>query len=109
MENANTKSTAAPHLALIAVQIMFATWPIVGKLALRTLPAVGLVGVRVAGATVVLMVLAQASGNLRVIERRDWPLLVVSSALGLVLNQWLFVKGLSLTTAINATLLSTSI
>jgi drug/metabolite transporter (DMT)-like permease len=109
MSNERSPNGAAPHLALIAVQIFFATWPIVGKLALRTVPAVALVGLRVAGATVVLVLLARLSGNLRLIERRDWPLLIVSSALGLILNQWLFVKGLSLTTAINATLLSTSI
>jgi drug/metabolite transporter (DMT)-like permease len=100
---------AAPHLALVAVQIFFATWPIVGKLALGTLPSVALVGFRVAGATVVLVMLAQMTGNLSTIAAKDWPLLIVSSALGLVFNQWLFVKGLSLTTAINATLLSTSI
>jgi drug/metabolite transporter (DMT)-like permease len=109
MPNTRPNSGAAPHLALIAVQIFFATWPIVGKLALRTLPAVALVGFRVAGASLVLIVLARVSGNLLPIERQDWPLLVVSSALGLILNQWLFVKGLSITTAINATLLSTSI
>ena len=102
-------TSAGPHLALIAVQILFATWPIVGKLTLRTLPAVALVGFRVAGASVVLILLAQFSGKLQLIERPDWPLLIASCALGLVLNQWLFVKGLSLTTAINATLLSTSI
>jgi len=109
MPNTRPNSGAAPHLALIAVQIFFATWPIVGKLALRTLPAVALVGLRVAGASLVLIVLARASGKLLPIERQDWPLLFVSSALGLILNQWLFVKGLSITTAINATLLSTSI
>lgn len=109
MPDTRANSGAAPHLALIAVQIFFATWPIVGKLALRTIPAVALVGFRVAGATLVLILLARVSGNLRPIARRDWPLLIVSSALGLVFNQWLFVKGLSITTAINATLLSTSI
>ena len=109
MPNTRPNSGAAPHLALIAVQIFFATWPIVGKLALRTLPSVALVGLRVAGASLVLVMLARVSGNLLPIERQDWPLLIVSSALGLILNQWLFVKGLSITTAINATLLSTSI
>ena len=91
----------APHLALIAVQILFATWPIVGKIALRTVPPIALVGFRVAGATVLLVFLARSKGSLRKIERSDWPLLIISSALGLVFNQWLFVKGLSLTTAIN--------
>lgn len=109
MPNTRPNSGARPHLALIAVQIFFATWPIVGKLALRTLPAVALVGLRVAGASLVLLLLARISGNLLPIERQDWPLLVVSSALGLILNQWLFVKGLSITTAINTSLLSTSI
>jgi len=102
-------TAAAPHLALIAVQLLFATWPIVGKIALRAVPPVALVGFRVAGATLALLILARASGNLHKIKRADWSLLVVSSILGLILNQWLYVKGLSLTTAINATLLSTTI
>ena len=108
-QQSNSSGGAAPHLALIAVQILFATWPIVGKIALRVLPAVSLVAFRVAGAAVVLLVLARATGRFRRIERRDWPLLVLSSVLGLIFNQWLFVTGLSLTTAINSTLISTTI
>lgn len=104
-----SRTAAAPHLALIAVQLLFATWPIVGKIALRAMPAVALVGFRVTGAALTLLILARASGNLQTIKRSDWSLLIVSSVLGLILNQWLFVKGLSLTTAINATLLSTTI
>jgi hypothetical protein len=61
MPNTRPNSGAGPHLALIAVQIFFATWPIVGKLALRTLPAVALVGLRVAGASLVLLLLARIS------------------------------------------------
>jgi drug/metabolite transporter (DMT)-like permease len=102
-------STAAPHLALIAVQVMFGTWPIVGKIVLRTVPSAGLVGLRVAGASLAFIVIGKMTGGVGRINKRDWPLLVVSSLLGLVLNQWLYVKGLSLTTAINSTLLSTTI
>lgn len=109
LRRSHLNNAAAPHLALVAVQILFATWPIVGKLALHTIPSVALVGFRVAGAAVTLLVLARLSGTLQTIERADWPLLIVSSVLGLVLNQLLFTKGLSLTTAINATLLSTTI
>lgn len=109
LRNLRSKKAAAPHLALIAVQILFATWPIVGKIALRTIPAVALVGFRVAGASLALLVLARFSGNLRAIKTADWPLLIGSSLLGLVLNQLLFTTGLSLTTAINSTLLSTTI
>lgn len=104
-----TSSKASPHLALVAVQILFASWPIVGKIALHTIPSVALVGLRVAGSCVVLVALARLKGSLTKIRREDWPLLLVSSALGLILNQWLYVKGLSLTTAINSTLISTSI
>jgi drug/metabolite transporter (DMT)-like permease len=91
------------------VQILFATWPIVGKIALRTVPSVALVGFRLAGAALTLLILARLSGNLQRIETSDWPLLIISSVLGVVLNQLLFTKGLSLTSAINSTLLSTTI
>jgi drug/metabolite transporter (DMT)-like permease len=105
----HSNRAAAPHLALIAVQVLFATWPIVGKIALRTVPSVALVGFRVAGAALTLLVLARLSGTFQKIETGDWPLVILSSLLGLVFNQLLFTKGLSLTTAINATLLSTTI
>ena len=99
----------APHLALITVQVLFGTWPIFGKLALRALPSVALVGLRVAGASLALVLIGRVRGAISTIEKRDWPLLILSSGLGLILNQWLYVKGLSLTSAINTTLLSTTI
>jgi drug/metabolite transporter (DMT)-like permease len=109
VHGSHSNHSTGPHLALIAVQVLFATWPIVGKIALRTVPSVALVGFRVAGASLTLLLLAKVTGSLQKIEKADWPLLIVSSMLGLVLNQLLFTKGLSLTTAINATLLSTTI
>jgi len=96
-------------MALIAVQVMFATWPVLGKIALRTLPSLSLVGFRVLGAALALTALGLVTRKLGRIGRKDWLLLVASSLLGIVLNQWLFVKGLSLTTAVNATLLGTTI
>ncbi len=88
---------------------MFATWPIVGKIALRAVPSVALVAFRVAGAALSFILIGAIRGRVGRIQKRDWPLLVASSLLGVVLNQWLFVKGLSLTTVINATLLGTTI
>jgi drug/metabolite transporter (DMT)-like permease len=99
----------APHLALLAVQVMFATWPVLGKIALRSIPSVSLVAFRVAGAALAFVALGAVTRRLGRIDRRDWPRLIASSLLGVVLNQWLFVKGLSLTTVINATLLGTTI
>lgn len=88
---------------------MFATWPIVGKIALRAVPSVALVAFRVMGAALAFILIGAVSGRVGRIQKRDWPLLVASSLLGVVFNQWLFVKGLSLTTVINATLLGTTI
>jgi len=88
---------------------MFATWPIVGKIALRAVPSVGLVAFRVAGAALVFILLGAIRGGVGRIQKRDWPLLLASSFLGVALNQWLFVQGLSRTTVINATLLGTTI
>ena len=99
----------APHLALIAVQFMFGTWPLVGKVALRAISSSGLVGLRVVGAAIVLVALRGKLRELPGLPRRDLALLTLCSMLGVVINQLLFVKGLSLTTVINATLIGTTI
>ena len=99
----------APHIALIAVQVMFGTWPIVGKVALRSMSSTTLVTLRVVGAAIAFLLLKVKLGQLRKIPRSDLALLVLCSLLGVALNQLLFVKGLSLTTVINATLLGTTI
>jgi drug/metabolite transporter (DMT)-like permease len=88
---------------------MFATWPIMGKIALRSMPSTALVAFRTAGAALALIVLRQLGGRRDKIARADWPLLLLCGLLGVVLNQLLFVKGLSLTSVINATLLGTTI
>ena len=99
----------APHVALVLVQIMFGTWPIFGKLVLRSMSSTSLVGIRILGAAAVLILLQRKLGQLRHLPKRVLAWLVLSSLLGVVVNQLLFVKGLSLTTAINATLLTTTI
>lgn len=100
---------AAPHLALVAVQLMFGTWPIVGKIALTALPSTGLVVLRVAGAALAFLGLQRTVGRAQKIRKSDYARFALYALLGVVLNQLLFVKGLSLTTVINATLLGTTI
>lgn len=100
---------AAPHLALIAVQLIFGTWPIIGKIALRSLTTPQLVALRVCGAAVAFLVLRRALGSLRITRKSDFARLALYSLLGVILNQLLFVKALTLTTAINAALLGTTI
>lgn len=104
-----TDHAITPHLALIAVQVMFGTWPIFGKIVLRSMSSTSLVGIRICAAAIILTLFRRKLGELRRLPRRILAWVVLSSLLGVVLNQLLFVKGLSLTTAINATLLSTTI
>src|SRR5947209_7177368 len=106
---ASRRGGVAPHLALIAVQLMFGTWPIVGKIALRALPSTGLVAFRVGGAAIAFILLQSIFGKVKIEGKRDYFMLAIYSLLGVVLNQFLFVKGLSLTTVINATLIGTTI
>jgi drug/metabolite transporter (DMT)-like permease len=99
----------APHLALIAVQILFGTWPILGKVVLKYMSTTSLIACRLIGATIVFVAIQR---NLRAVlrmPRRDLTLLVLSSLTGVLGNQLLYVKGLSLSTVINATLISTTI
>ena len=88
-----------PHLALIAVQLMFGTWPIIGKIALRALPPAGLVALRVAGAATAFLILQRLTGRVSVPRRGDLARFALYSLLGVVLNQLLFVKGLGTSTA----------
>ncbi len=101
--------SAGPHLALIMVQILFGTWPIFGKVALRSMSSVSLVGFRICGAALVFTLLQRKLRALWQLPKRVLAWLTLCSLLGVVINQLLFVKGLSLTTVINATLLSTTI
>src|ERR1044072_793575 len=101
--------SVAPHLALLVVQVMFGTWPIFGKVALRSMSSTSLVGFRIFGAAFVLTILQRRIGELFRLPKRVLAWLLLSSLLGVVGNQLLFVKALSLTTAINAVLLTTTI
>ncbi|HEY0083220.1 MAG TPA: DMT family transporter, partial [Pyrinomonadaceae bacterium] len=108
--HAPLKSTSLkPHGALVAVQLIFGTWPIVGKIALRSLPATGLVTFRIVGATIAFLLIRRVTGSKRIESRSDYARLGFYSLLGVVLNQFLFVKGLELSTVINAALLGTTI
>jgi drug/metabolite transporter (DMT)-like permease len=108
-ESLTKRTGAGPHVALFAVQVIFGTWPIFGKIALRAIPSTGLVAVRVGGAALAFLLILGARGRLVVPRRRDLARLVLYSLLGVILNQFFYLKGLSLSTAINAALLNASI
>lgn len=97
------------HLALVLVQVLFATLAIGGRIVLRELPPGALALVRVGGATGFLL-LANALGPARwVADRRDLARLAVLGLLGITANQGLFLFGLRHTTAVNATILVATI
>jgi drug/metabolite transporter (DMT)-like permease len=104
-----SRNSSGTHVALLAVQVIFGTWPIFGKVALRVVPSTGIVAVRVGGAALAFLILLRAKGRLTVPRRSDLARLALYSLLGVVLNQFLYVKGLSLSTAVNAALLNSTI
>ncbi|HZT60469.1 MAG TPA: DMT family transporter [Pyrinomonadaceae bacterium] len=103
------QNAAGAHLALVAVQLIFGTWPIVGKIALRELPSTGLVAFRVFGATAAFFLILRSRGRVTVPRRADLTRLALFGLLGVVLNQLFFVKGVALSTVVNAALIGTAI
>src|SRR5215211_6651261 len=103
------RASIAPHLALVAVQILFGTWPIFGKVVLRSMTPSSLVSCRLTGAALAFALIQRKLTPLFKMPAKDFWLLVLCSMMGVVGNQFLYVKGLSLTTVINVTLLSTTI
>jgi len=97
------------HLLLFLVQILFASLAIVGKIVLLDFPAASIVLFRVVGAASVLLLANLIINRRWVRDRRDLLLLAGLGFLGILLNQTLFLIGLSHTTAINATILVTTI
>jgi drug/metabolite transporter (DMT)-like permease len=91
------------------VQLLFASLAIAGRFVLPHFPAGALVTVRVLGATLVLLALNFATGGEWVRDRRDLLQLAVLGTLGIAANQTLFLYGLRHTTAINATILVSTV
>lgn len=98
----------AVHLILILVQILMASLAILGKLVLREMSPGLLVLVRVGGAAIVLGVVHRILALPRV-RSSDLPQFALLGLLGISANQTLFLLGLRHTTAINATILVTTI
>jgi drug/metabolite transporter (DMT)-like permease len=68
-----------------------------------------LITCRLVGATIVFVGIQRNFRALLRMPRRDLALVILSSLIGVFGNQFLYVKGLSLSTVINATLISTTI
>ena len=99
----------SPYLALVVVQAFFGSLPVIGKVVLKVVPAVGLVGFRVGITAIILLIIQAARGRIWLKDRGDYWRLGVLSLFGVTFNQLLFINGLSLTKATNASVLLVTI
>lgn len=99
----------APHIALLAVQLMFGSAPVLGKIALQAFPSLAIVGFRVAGAALAFYFLQRLRGSLALEKPIHYLYFALFSLFGVVINQLFFFMGLSLTTATNTSLLAVTI
>ena len=111
MENVSEieERSFAPHIALVGVQMFFGCAPVVGKIALQTFPSYAIVGFRIGGAALAFYLLQRFRGSLALENRKDYLYFALFSLFGVVINQLLFFRGLSLTTAANTSLLAVTI
>ena len=107
-ETENDRSLA-PYLALIGVQLSFGSFPVIGKVALAVIPAVGLVGFRVGVSAFFFVIVQIIRRRFWLRERVDYLKLAGISFLAVTFNQLLFTTGLSLTKASNTSLISVTI
>ena len=105
-----TTRTWQIHAALAAAQTGFALFPILGKLALESIPPFAFSALRVVGAVLILdafrLIRQRQRQRIRPADRKR---LLLYGLLGVSFNQILFILGLSLTTAINTTILTATI
>src|SRR5437879_2440264 len=97
------------HLALVAVQLMFASLSIVAKIALNELSPFALICARVTAATLVLVAVRMIVRPKERVEARDMPELAAYALFGVTANMLIFIEGLTRTTATNAIVIGTTI
>ncbi len=100
---------ALVNVVLVLVQVMFASMAIAGKLVFPEIPPQSLVVIRVSAAFTVLFLVYLITGRGRVRSGRDWVMLAIVGLLGVTANQNLFLMGLERSTAINASILVTTV
>lgn len=96
-------------LALVLVQVMFASLAVVGRLILPVVPAGALVTFRILGAATALLTFNAVRGGPWLSDRRVLGRIALAGLLGVTANQSLFLFGLRQTTAVNATILVTTV
>lgn len=97
------------HFALACAQAGFSLFPVFGKLALSTIPPLVLAALRVTSAALLLEFIRRMAAPAEVLHPSDRNRVLLYALLGVSFNQVLFILGLSMTTAINTTILTSTI
>lgn len=103
------RSAAGVHLALAAAALLFSANYIVAKIALEHFDPFAFVWLRMAGAALLLQLVLRGRGHRAILPRGEWRSAALYAFLGVVVNQLMFITGLSLTTAHEAAILITTI
>ena len=109
MRARNSDTDLRPHAALLGVQALFGSLPVIAKIVLAAIPAISLVGFRVGITALVLFVVQAYRRRIWLQHRQDYVKLAILSLFGVTFNQLLFIGGLSLTKASNTSLLAVTI
>lgn len=96
------------HLALVLVQLLFASLAVVGRIILPVVPAGVLVTFRVFGAALAMLTVLYLRKGPWLRDRRLILQIALAGVLGVTVNQSLYLFGLRHTTAVNATILVTT-
>lgn len=96
------------HAALFGAQAGFAIFPTLGKITLTSMPPLPLAALRVTFAALLLESVRRLS-RAETLSHGDKRKVLLYGLLGISFNQVLFILGLSMTTAINATILTATI
>lgn len=96
-------------VTLLVVQLLFGLFPVAAKKAFEQFDPFPVLGLRLAGAAFLLLLLHLVLVKDAIPMRSEWRKVVLLAMLGVVLNMGLFIVGVKLTTAVNAVLVITSI
>lgn len=97
------------HLALIAVQFLFASLTVVAKFVLPSIPPTGIVYFRITGAALAFVAIKALTVRERVVAPKDLLAMAGLALVGVVFNQIFFLEGVKRTTAINTNILVTTV
>jgi drug/metabolite transporter (DMT)-like permease len=97
------------YLILIFVQVLFGLNFVSSKIVVTGWNALGFASIRFLVSGLFLLGVQMAMGRSIKLERSAWRSLFFLAFLGLSLSQWLFLKGLGLTTATNTSLIASTI